>query len=182
MLFQENLRKFPVVSAGLIAFAATVMAVLPLSGAEATASVGEDDSAVLERLDRWFSVSGLFVGPVAPEAPASVDCVVEGPVAVGAGGAEAKAASANNAGCPEWVALDDFEDVDYGENTIGITMCGLDAIETETVTGSFSIEAVIKKILTLGAGAERSRERTMCIYPGCGLDLSEAEANHSVRT
>ena len=175
MLFQTNLRKLEVVHAvGIIAFVAMALAAVPVAGAEV---VGEDENVVSETGERWFFAHGLLVSPVAPETPTSLeDCTADGAVPVGAGEA------VRGPGCPEYVMGDDFEEYDYGENGIGVTMCKLDATEIETIGGGFSIMATIGKVFGIGGDGTVTRERTICIYLGCGLELSEAEANHSVRT
>ncbi len=96
-------------------------------------------------------------------------------------------ARADDDKCPEWVALDDFEDVDYGSG-IGVTMCSL--TEEYTVKESRSLLGSISaswKALFGGGEAktetEVSREstRTRCHYYGCDLDVSLSEAVWSTR-
>ena len=178
MLFQRNLRKLEVVPAlGIIAFVAMAMAAVPVAGAEVAATAGEDVNVVSERGERWFFANGLLVGPVVPETPKSLeDCEADGSVSVGAGEA------VSDPGCPEYVMGDDFKEYDYGENGIGVTMCKLDATESETITRGVSIGGTIKKVLNIDGGVSVSRTRNICRYTGCDLELSEAEANHSVRT
>ena len=170
MLFQENLRKFRMVPAGLIAFAATVMAVLPVAGAEASGVVGEEENVVSEGHARWFSAYGLFVAPVTLETPRRGDCV-----AVASSPAEALL----DIDCPDYVALDHFRDVDYGPNAIGVTLCQLDSDgpPTTSVTGSISVSlGIIRFGVTFG-----SDDGDMCYYAGCELLVTESAANVSAR-
>lgn len=175
MLFQTNLRKLEVVHAvGLIAFVAMALAAVPVAGAEV---VGEDESVVSERGERWFFAHGVLVSPVVPETTAGLeDCTAEGAVSVGAGEA------VRSPGCPEYVMGDDFKEFDYGENGIGVTMCKLDGVEGESIAGTLSVSGSIWKVLEVGGDVTITRSRKICVYHGCGLELSEAEANHSVRT
>lgn len=178
MLFQETLRQFPAVPAGVIAFVAAVTAVIPLSGAEIPAGVGESENVVSEGPERWFSVHGLLVGPVRHATPEDRrDCVVDGATTVHAGLAEE---AMLDEGCPDYVALDDFEDVDYGGG-IGITMCKLDGVEEDSTEYEGSLSGGYKDYVTIGGGVTRTTTRTMCVYYGCDLRISEAAANWSTR-
>lgn len=69
----------------------------------------------------------------------------------------------SSSGCPEGVWLDDFEDVDYGPDTIGVTWCRYTSSHTITLGASWPLAATI----TL----------TICVYSGCDLTLTEEEAN-----
>lgn len=96
-------------------------------------------------------------------------------------------AGANDGDCPEWVALDDFEEVDYGDG-IGVTMCSLTEEYTVKERRSLagSISATWKAIFGGGEAkteTEVSREstRTRCHYYGCDLDVSLSEAVWSTR-
>lgn len=88
--------------------------------------------------------------------------------------------------CPEWVARDFFEDVDYGDG-VGITMCRLTEEYTVKEGRSLlgSISAGFKMLLGGEAKGEgkvwRESHRTRCDYFGCGLDLSLSEAVWSTR-
>ncbi len=83
--------------------------------------------------------------------------------------------------CPQWVALDDFADIDYGGG-IGITMCRLTEEYTQKVGTSLlgSITAGIKAIFGGEAKGEgkvwKESTRTRCDYHGCDLDISLSEA------
>lgn len=174
-MFQTNLRKLEVVHAvGIIAFVAMALAAVPVAGAEV---VGEDENVVSERGERWFFAHGVLVSPVVPETTASLeDCTADGAVPVGAG------EGVSDSGCPEYVMGDDFEEYDYGENGIGVTMCKLDGVEKVTVGGSVSVEAGIGKIFGISGEGFVAREFNVCVYYGCDLKATEAAANHSVRT
>lgn len=97
---------------------------------------------------------------------------------------EARAAQGDGK-CPEMVALDDFEDVDY--LGVGITMCRLTEEYTVKEGKSLlgSIKAGIRAIFGGEAGAEgkvwRESTRTRCDYHGCDLDISVSEAVWSTR-
>jgi hypothetical protein len=175
MLFQTNLRKLEVVHAvGIIAFVAMALAAVPVAGAEV---VGEDENVVSERGERWFFAHGVLVSPVVPETTAGLeDCTADGAVSVGAG------EGVRSPGCPEYVMGDDFKEYDYGENGIGVTMCKLDGTVTETISGGLSLISTIGRYLGLEGEGSVSRTTTICVYHGCDLRITEAEANHSVRT
>ena len=95
-------------------------------------------------------------------------------------------AAENGDDCPEWVALDDFADVDYGPG-IGITMCRLteeySVKEGRSLLGG--IKAGIRAIFGGEAKAEgkvwRESHRKRCDYHGCDLDISLSEAVWSTR-
>ena len=88
--------------------------------------------------------------------------------------------------CPKFVWLDDFEDVDYGPNTIGATACRLteeyDAKEGQKFVAKVS--ATIKAIFggELEGQGWRETHRKRCVYHGCDLDLSMSEATWSAQT
>lgn len=94
-------------------------------------------------------------------------------------------AAENGDDCPEWVALDDFEDVDY--LGVGITMCRL--TEEYSVREGKSVLAGIKAGIRAIFGGEASAEgkiwreshRKRCDYQGCDLDISLSEAVWSTR-
>ena len=178
MLFQTNLRKLErVTSAGLAALVVTAVAVLPVAGAEVLGVSGEA-IVTSDRDGRWFSAYGVPVGPDLPEAPKHrSDCLPGGVFGVGSDGSEAML---DDIECPEYVALDDFEEVDYGPNAIGITMCKLDSDgpPSTSINGGFTIN-VGWVSFTIGASTD---EGDMCYYAGCELLVSEGEANHAART
>ncbi|MYI06124.1 MAG: hypothetical protein F4059_02050 [Gemmatimonadetes bacterium] len=108
----------------------------------------------------------------------------EGIVALDSGREEGAAQDENK--CPEWVALDDFEDVDYGRG-IGITMCRL--TEEYTIKKGASILGALTAGIKAIFGGEvkgeakgwRETTRTRCDYYGCGLDISLSEAVWATR-
>ena len=83
--------------------------------------------------------------------------------------------------CPKWVALDDFEYVDYGPG-VGITMCRFTEEYTQKVgtgiLGAFTagIKAIFGGEVKGEVKGWRETTRTRCIYYGCDLDLSLSEA------
>lgn len=101
-------------------------------------------------------------------------------------GSEVTAAQEQEGKCPKWVALDNFQKVDYGGG-VGITMCRLTEEYTQKRGTSFlgGIVAGVKAIF----GGEVKGEvkgwvesaRTRCDYFGCGLDLSLSEAVWSTK-
>jgi len=179
MLFQKKLTRlgaFP--AAGLVAAAAMMVSVLPLAGSEVTDGVGTDVNAVPEGLDRWFSVYGLLARPAAPDGlGARPGCV--GLVMVDADGAGTGDMLLADIDCPEWVRLDYFRDVDYGEGGIGVTMCRLttDNPPGNTVSGTIGVDLKGFK-LGITIGQERG---DMCGYEGCNLTITESLANYVAR-
>lgn len=174
MLFQKKLTRLGAFAAsGLMAAAAMTVSVLPLSGTEGTDGVGTDVDAVPEGLGRWFSVHGLLALPASPEGPeARPGCVLDGSVTVGAGGA-------GGTGCPEWVRLDFFRDVDYGDGGIGVTMCRL-TTDNPPGTNVGATIGVDLKVFKFGITIDADRG-DMCGYQGCGLVISESLANYAAR-
>lgn len=112
-------------------------------------------------------------------------CAAEDGTASLNSGREAGAAQ-DDGKCPKWVALDDFEDVDYGRG-IGITMCRLTEEYTVKVgsgiLGAFTagIKAIFGGEVKGEAKGWRETTRTRCDYYGCGLDISLSEAVWSTR-
>lgn len=85
--------------------------------------------------------------------------------------------------CPEWVALDDFEDIDYGGG-IGVTMCRLTE-EYSVKTGASALASFGAKIKAIFTGEVEAKVwgetlRSRCAYHGCDLDISQSEANWAV--
>ena len=179
MLFQKKLTRLGAfAAAGLVAGAAMMVSVLPLAGSAATDGVGTDVNAVPEGLGRWFSVHGLLARPAAPEGlGARPGCV--GLLTVDANSARTGTVLLDDTECPEWVRLDDFMDVDYGEGGIGVTMCRLtsDNPPGSTVSGTFGVDL---KGFKFGITVNHTRG-DMCRYEGCDLTISESLANHAAR-
>ena len=184
MLFQKKLTRFDAVPAAtLIAMAALAMTTLPVAAAVPSETVSEDDGVLtrMARSGRVFSAHRLYVGPVSFEASVGRrDCADDGVVTVRENRVVAEAMLKGQIGCPAWLALDDFTDVDYGIGGIGITMCRLDsdAPGKSTIGGGISVNlGVLSFGITFGGGGG-----DMCSYMGCGLVVSEAAANYAART
>jgi len=163
--------------------AALAMTTLPVAAAAVPLGTeGEDDGVVAREAAPAgvFSAFGVHVRPVTGEAwLGRRDCVDDAFVA-NANGTEGAAAPMGQIGCPNWVALDDFEDVDYVDGGIGITMCRLDSDNPggRTFGGGVSVDLGFISF-NIHFGGDRG---DMCRYEGCNLTISEAVANHSVRT
>lgn len=178
MLFQKKLTRLGAFAgSGLVAVAAMMVSVLPLAGSAVTDGVGTDVNAVPEGLGRWFSVHGLLARPAAPVGlGARPGCV--GLVTVDAGSAGTGTAL-HDIECPEWVRLDYFRDVDYGDGGIGVTMCRLttDNPPGSTVSGTVGVDL---KGFKLGVTVSHTKG-DMCRYEGCDLTISESLANYAAR-
>lgn len=141
---------------------------------EAQVEVPRVDDLPAPRAVESVRLAGSDLGEIA--------CVAEdGSVSMRAGRAEEAATDK----CPKWVRLDLFEEVDYGHDGIGITMCRLTE-QYETTQGRSFLAGLGAKIIAAITGRlERKTwdesKRQRCDYHGCGLDISLSEANWAAR-